>query len=149
MSKYLYLTAFALLPMLTWAQTPTANTPTLPKLRYYSRFLSEKWELGDKDVQPKDVALHLEKHSPAAYYDWRRGQSLSKTGDAFTSLGTVSGVVGCVALFTVKDDYQRAWTSAGGFIGLAVFDLTGLCFNMGGHTKMERAMDTYNRAAGY
>ena len=48
------------------------------KIRYYSGFFTTNFEIGDKDVSATEVATHLEKYSPKAYYDFMRGSDLAK-----------------------------------------------------------------------
>jgi len=112
-----------------------------PKLRMSSGFLSTKYELGDKDVSPAEVSLHLEKNCPAAYYDWRRANSLD-VQSAVWSVVTLGGFL--TTLFAKKEKVV---------IGAAAVTIVGAGFEIGtifsAKSKRDKAITAYNRQFGY
>lgn len=120
------------------AQTTAAK---LPKLRFENKFLSTKYEIGDKFATAADIGLHLEKNNPDAYHHWRQAQSLETQTTVFLLLAAGSMVAG---LLLKNDNAKIAGYGAGA--GFAVIGLVTAISSDGHHKK---AFDTYNRAAGY
>ena len=72
----------------------------LPKIRHQESFFADKYELGDKDVKPAEIKLHLEKNNTDAYYKWRRADAQETNTVIFMALATASLLTGVF----VKDD---------------------------------------------
>ena len=123
------------------AATIAQEANKLPKFRITTGFLTTKYELGDKDADAKEIRLHLEKNSPEAYYQWRRGESATTTSNVLMWCGVVAGIVGLAAPST--DAQIAGWLSAAGlYTGSLVASLSA-------GKRKEQARDIYNRAAGY
>jgi hypothetical protein len=137
MKKTALLLLFCALSVATIAQ----EAGKLPKFRITTGFLTTKYELGDKDATDKEIQLHFQKTSPEAYYQWRRGESATKTTTVLMWCGVAASVVGLVA---PSDEGKAAgwFTAAGIYTGALVASLSA------GRRK-EQARDIYNRAAGY
>jgi len=112
-----------------------------PKLRMSSGFLSTKYELGDKDVTPKQVAFQLEKNCPSAFYDWKRANALN-TQSTVWSVVSLAGLL--TTLFAKNDN---------AVIGGAVVTIVGAGFTigtiLGESSKRDKAITAYNRQFGY
>lgn len=117
------------------------STNKLPKIRYQEGFLSTKWELGDKDVRPADIRLHLEKNNQEAFYQWRRADALDVQTVIWSLLCAGAGVG---AIF-IKDDKPKLAALGGCVLFGGIGIVTGL--TAGG--KRKKAVTLYNRAAGY
>jgi len=132
-----------LIPVLFAALSLQAQTTTntLPKIRYQEGFLSTKWELGDKDVKQPDIKLHLQKTNNDAFYQWRRADALEIQTVIWTVLAT-GGLVGGLLL---KNDNAKLY-SLGGAIG---FGVIGLATGLTAGAKRKKAVNIYNKAAGY
>lgn len=131
--------ALILISATTWVHGQTDTIPE--KLRYSQGFFSTKYELGDVDKTPQEITLHLEKTSPAAYYDWKRGRSLdtqSKIWALVGSLGTLTG------LLSNNNGVQIAGYGVG-VVGYSV----SLGTLLGAQAKTEKAINTYNTEYGY
>lgn len=118
-----------------------AQSDKLPKIRITDGFFSTQIELGDKDVTGKEIRLHLEKTNPEAYHKWRRYESLSNQSAVFTVV-CVAGLVGGLLL---KNDNAKL-ASLGGSV---VFGGIGLGTALGAASNRKKAVDQYNRSAGY
>lgn len=119
-----------------------AQTDTIPgKLRYSPRLLSTVYEIGDKDVHPNEVTLHLEKTSPKAYYEFKRGRALDLQSTIWSTVGSLGLIVGLYA----RENNVRAIGYGVGAIGFGV----GLSTYIGSQTRIERAVNIYNREYGY
>ena len=134
------LLALALLSALSaFGQTPAAKPA---KLRYNPGFFSTRYELGDKDVKPPEIRLHLEKHDAAAYHLWRRADGARRSGWVWAA------VAGAGALAAAFSDGDEA-LAAGGW-GVCAVGLTGtLVCDLNEKKRREKAIDTYNRKFGY
>ena len=117
------------------------TTIKLPKIRYQEGFLSTKWELGDKDVKPADIRLHLEKNNQEAFYQWRRADALD-VQTVIWSLLCAGGAVGGVLL---KDDKPKL-VALGGCV---LFGTIGITTGLVAGSKRKKAVTLYNRSAGY
>jgi hypothetical protein len=89
MKKTALLITICLFCATTWAQDTTTH---LPKFRITKGVLSTKYELGDKDVDAKQVRIHLEKHSPESYYQWRKAESATTTAAVLLVVGLGCGI---------------------------------------------------------
>ena len=137
MKKLLYVLSLSFICINLYAQTPTEKPP---KLRYTTGFFNVKWELGDKDVNPHEVQLHLDKHDTDASYNFKRARSLEKQSVIFTLLGTTALLVG----LSTKE--ETALASYGACIA---FSITGLGTAISSKNKYEKAINLYNRKFGY
>lgn len=123
------------------AATIAQDAVKLSKFRITTGFLTTKYELGDKDADSKEIRLHLEKNSPEAYYQWRRGESAITTTTVLMWCGVAASVVGLVA--PSNEGKAAGWlTAAGIYTGALVASLSA-------GKRKEQARDIYNRAAGY
>lgn len=119
----------------------TTNDVKPAKLRIAPRFLTTKYELGDKDIAHDDVQLHLEKHCADAYYDFKRAASKASVGNVAVTLGLAGFAVG---LFASNDNTKLlGYTTA--LLGSSV----GLIFTLNSAKKYESAIDKYNKKFGY
>lgn len=111
------------------------------KVRVYSSFLSDKYEIGNKTVKEKDVINHLEKYSPRAYYDYRKGKSQESTASVLTVLGLVTLIS---SFATSKLETKLA-------IDLAAIAITipALAISISSNKNKKNAIDFYNREYGY
>ena len=117
------------------------NTSTLPKIRFQEGFFSTKWELGEKDVPEYEIGNHLQKHNNEAYYQWRRAKSLETQTVIYLLLASGGILTGAL----VKSDAGKiAGFSAGG-----AFAIISLGTAIGSGAKQKRAVNLYNRGAGY
>jgi hypothetical protein len=131
----------ALLLIFCACAAATHAQEALPKFRITTGLLSTKYELVDKDATTKEIRLHLEKHSPEAYYQWRRGESATTTTTVLMWCGVAASVVGLVAPST--EGKAAGWLTAAGIYTGA------LITSIGAGKRKEQARDIYNRAAGY
>lgn len=131
--------ALILISATTWAHGQTDTIPE--KLRYSQGFFSTKYELGDVDKTPQEITLHLEKTSPAAYYDWKRGRSLE-------TQSAIWGLVGSLGTLTAILSDSNGAQIAGYGVGLIGYSVSlGTLF--GAQAKTEKAINTYNKEYGY
>ena len=120
-----------------FSQTTAAKPP---KLRYTTGFFSTKWELGDKDVTPPEIQLHLDKNDNEAAYNFRRARALSLQSSVFSLLGAVGILVG---VFT-DDTVSLVGYGAGvAFSGISIG--TGIASK----SKYDKAVNGYNKKFGY
>lgn len=128
--------------LIAFAASATAQeTSKPPKLRINSGFFTTKYELGDKDIKPKEVRTHLEKTSPEAYYLWRKSESATTSALIFA----VAGLGGAVYGLTAKDNTNKA----AGFTAAATFELISMFAILSASARQEKAVDTYNKKFGY
>lgn len=117
------------------------NTETKPaKIRYSNGFFNTKWEIGDKDVVPKDVQLHLDKYDNEASFNFKRADALEKETLIFTLIGSVGMLVGVLA----KDG-----TSLIGYSSAVVFYGLSLGTSISSKKKYDKAVNGYNKKFGY
>lgn len=141
--KFLHMKKTALLLIFCAFSSATIaqDAVKLPKFRITTGFLTTKYELGDKDATGKEIRLYLEKNSPEAYYQWRRGESATTTTTVLMWCGVAASVVGLVA--PSNEGKAAGWfTAAGIYTGALVASLSA-------GKRKEQARDIYNRAAGY
>lgn len=119
----------------------TANDPKPAKLRMTPRFLTTKFEIGDKDVKHDDVQLHLEKHCAEAYYDFRRASTKASTGNVCLAVS----LVGLAGGFFAQDNSTKLVCYTTALLGSSV----GLVFALNSAKKYESSIDTYNKKFGY
>lgn len=132
--------------LLTWSVAPLCAQNKLPKIRYSSGFFTERYELGEKDVKKPEIRLHLQQHNNEAYYQFRRSQSLEAQGTVWLILGTAASVL--VLAQALQDEPSVPVLVAAGGVGVVGYTASIICFTIGG-TKNQKAIDIYNRAAGY
>lgn len=113
----------------------------LPKIRHQESFFADKYELGDKDVKPAEIKLHLEKNNTDAYYKWRRADAQETNTVIFMALATASLLTGVF----VKDDNL----SLAGYGSAVLFSGISLGTVLASGNNREKAIELYNRAAGY
>lgn len=136
--KLFWIPVFLLFALSSQAQT---TTPKLPKLRYETQFLGNKYEIGDKPATAADIGLHLEKNNADAYHHWRLSQSLETQTTVFLLLGTGA----LVAALLIKNEPAKI----GGYVAAGGFGIIGLGTAIGADNRQKKAFETYNRAAGY
>ena len=112
----------------------------LPKIRHQESFFADKYELGDKDVKPAEIKLHLEKNNTDAYYKWRRADAQETNTVIFMALATASLLTGVF----VKDDNL----SLAGYGSAVLFSGISLGTVLASGNNREKAIELYNRAAG-
>lgn len=137
---------FILLAFVAWSVAPLCAQNKLPKIRHHSGFFTDRFELGDKDVKRPEIRLHLQQHNNEAYYQFRRSESLSTQG----ALWMIVGIAGSVLTLTqlLKDDPNTSIGLTGAGIGIAGYTGSIICFSISG-AKQQKALDIYNKAAGY
>lgn len=123
-----------------------AQTDKLPKIRASAGFLTTHWELGEKDVKQPDIRLHLEKHNTEAYYQFRRAEGLDVQGTIWMIVGLGASIVTLTQ--SLKDDPNRTVGISAAGIGVVSYTAAIICYSIGG-VKQRKAIDIYNRAAGY
>lgn len=131
---------YLLFPVLIAAFSLQAQTQ-LPKIRLQKTFWSVKYELGDKDTKPAEIRTHLQKNNQDAYYLWRRADALQTQSLVWTTLGTLSMLVGILA------DGDGA--KLGGYGSAVLFYSVGLGTGLASNGKRQKSIDAYNKAAGY
>lgn len=111
------------------------------KLRIEKGFLSNKYEIGDKTTPAKEVALHLKKHEPDAYYQWKSADKAGNNSLVFALVGLAGMAVG---LFSDNTGVQLA-----GYSG-AVLGFTGelICYT-NSNKRRGAAIKIYNTKFGY
>lgn len=117
------------------------QTDKQPKLRITPGFLSDRFELGDKDVSRSDVQLHLNKTHEGASVLWKQSKSQGTTGSVFSLVGSAF----LVGTLLAKSTEAK--------LGLAVGSVISYSFSIGfsisGNNKQQRAKDMYNLKYGY
>lgn len=111
------------------------------KIRYYSGFFSTNFEIGDKDVSATEVATHMEKYSPKAYYDFKRGSELAKQSNTWSYIGLGGLLVG---LLSSNIDNALLGYSVG-TVGFTVSTIKGFK----SQAKQKSGIDKYNQKFGY
>lgn len=120
-----------------------SQSPTLPKLRVNNGFFSTKYELGDKDIKEKEVALHLEKYSAESYHLWKRSNSLGIQSTIYSIIGAGAFITGfAISENNPKGAVTSYLVSAGAFTA-------SLVTYLGYASKRDKAINTYNKFAGY
>ena len=137
MKKLLYVVSLSFICINLYAQTPTEKPP---KLRYTTGFFNVKWELGDKDVNQKEVQLHLDKNDTDASYNFKRARALEKQSAIFLLLGTAALVTGL---------YVKEEAAIAGYGSAVVFSAIGLGTSISSKQKYDKATNLYNRKFGY
>ena len=111
------------------------------KIRYYSGFFSTNFEIGDKDVSATEVATHMEKYSPKAYYDFMRGSDLAKQSRLWLWAGVGGMLVGTFSSNPSNSLLGYSTAVLGYSIGYAkVFKSM---------KKQKSGIDKYNQKFGY
>lgn len=110
------------------------------KLRYSTGFFSSKWEIGDKDVKPNEVQLHLDKYDTDAAANFKKAKSLQLQTSIFSLLGSIGILVGAL---TEDETALVGYGSGVVFSGIAIG--TGVASGK----KYKKAMDGYNKKYGY
>jgi len=114
------------------------------KIRYYSGFFSTNFEIGDKDVSATEVATHIEKYSPKAYYDFMRGSELAKQ----SNLWLIVGLGGCLVATTSLSNDNLDNAILGLTIGAAGFGISSFK-GFKSIAKQKSGIDKYNQKFGY
>jgi hypothetical protein len=104
-------------------------------------FFTSNFEIGDKDVSATEVATHMEKYSPKAYYDFKRGSELAKQSNTWSYIGLGGILVGLLSSNT--DNTALAYTV--GIVGITVGSIKGFK----SQAKQKSGIDKYNQKFGY
>jgi len=111
------------------------------KIRYSTGFFTTNFEIGDKDVSATEVATHMEKYSPKAYYDFKRGSELAKQSNTWSYIGLGGLLVG---LLSSNIDNALLGYSVG-TVGFTVSTIKGFK----SQAKQKSGIDKYNQKFGY
>jgi hypothetical protein len=113
----------------------------LPKLYVTEKFSSIGFELGEKEIEYNQVAPHLKIHNAEAYHLWMKQESNMITGIVFTALASAGALTG---LLSKKREVKAVGWSA------AVVSLSATyVFNSSAKNKRTKAVNIYNKGAGY
>ena len=135
------LIAFLLLLQLSGPAGAQIAATKQPKLRMLPTLFTTKYELGDRMVNAKEVQLHLEKTTPAAYYFWRSAERAERAGTVWS----LAGLAGLLTGLLVKDDTASLLgysVAVGAYTGALVCTI-----NSAGRRK--KAVHAYNQQYAY
>jgi hypothetical protein len=136
--KQLTIALLLFLPGFIYAQSDSLK---LPKLYVTEGFLTSGFELGDKKIGYNEVAPHLKVHNAESYHLWMRQEAQTKTSIVFSIIGIAGAVTGLVAKNSVTK--SAGWVAAStSFLATTVIDLSA-------KGKRTKAVDIYNKGAGY
>ncbi len=135
-----------LLALVACITVPLSAQDKLPKIRYTQGFWTDRYELGEKDVKKPDIRLHLQKHNNEAYYQFRRSESLEVQGVIWMLVGSIGSAVAIIG--ATKNDPNVPLVASAAGVGVIGYTATIICFSVASG-KNQKAIDLYNRAAGY
>lgn len=127
-------------------ENPEPETVQQPKLRYTSDFFGDRYEIGDKDANSRQISSKLLTISPEAHKIYRSGEKLSGASGWFTLIG-----LGCLVWYWVDpytgyyDDTFNTPAVAGAAFGYSM----DLILSSSAKHKKRKAIDLYNRQQGY
>lgn len=117
------------------------NTGKPPKFRITKSIFTTKYELGDKDVNGNEIRLHLEKHSPEAYYQWRKAEGAGTTA----LVSKIIGLGGMIYGLASSDNTQQI---IGYGVATTAFTVA-LVATLSSGVRQEKAVSIYNNKFGY
>lgn len=135
-----------LLAIVACVSVPMSAQNKLPKIRFTQGFFTDRYELGEKDVKKPDIRLHLQQHNNEAYYQFRRSESLSTQGTIWFVVGTLASIL--VTTQALRSDPPLPIVVSAAGVGVVSYTAAIVCYSISG-SKNQKAIDIYNRAAGY
>lgn len=114
-----------------------------PQLTIAKGFLSDQYQIGNKEANPKQVRLHLKKYSSEAYYQWRKAENATIAGTVLAIAGAAGVLIGAVS------GEDNPGLAAGGYLAGAVCWSGTLVFSLTSAKGRARAFRTYNKQYGY
>lgn len=113
----------------------------LPEIKYQEGFFSTKYQLGSQPVKAPDIRLHLEKSNAEAYHLWRKSEGQEDATAILLAVAAGALVGGVLA----KDQTIKY----AAFGGAGVFACISLYPALASGKNHKKAVQVYNRAAGY
>ncbi len=110
-----------------------------PQIVITKGFLSEKYQIGENEANPKQVRLHLEKYNAKAYYQWRKSEGALIAGTVLA----ITGAAGAIMAGAVGSD--NPGLAAAGYLGAAACWTGTLVCALSSSARRKKAVALYNK----